>query len=359
MAVTEQEVLGALSAVMDPDLHRDIVSLGFVQTVAIDGGRVSFTIELTTPACPVRDQLKHQAEAVVRELPGVESVDVEMTAQVAGARRGGPMIPGVKHVIAVASGKGGVGKSTVSCNLAVALSMTGARVGLLDSDIYGPTVPLMMGAADDEPEMDGESLLPIRRYGVDIMSIGFFMEPDRAVVWRGPMVGKALNQFLQDVRWGDLDYLIVDLPPGTGDAPMSLSQLIPITGVVIVMTPQDVAARIANKAILMFRQLSEATEHEIPILGIVENMSGYVCPHCGKEGPLFGSGGGATSAAALNVPLLGRVPIDAEICDSGDAGMPAVLAAPDTIQAEAFRKIAGQVAARVSALTVAVQGPDV
>jgi ATP-binding protein involved in chromosome partitioning len=350
--VTSEQILDALRIVQDPDLHRDIVSLGFVKDIRICDGNVAFKVELTTPACPVKDQLRDQAEAVVSAIPGVQNVSVEMTAQVRSEPRIGPLIPGVKHVIAVASGKGGVGKSTVSCNLAVALAETGARVGLLDADIYGPSIPMMMGA-DTQPEIRGDHIVPVERHGVTLMSIGFFLEEDKAVVWRGPMIGKALNQFLGEVDWGELDYLVVDLPPGTGDAPMSLAQLIPITGVVVVMTPQDVAQHIANKSVLMFRELAKATGREIPILGVVENMSGFVCPTCGTETPLFSKGGGARAAERLGVPFLGAVPLDPTITISGDTGRPAILLAPDSVQARAFRHVAGQIAARVSTVTLA------
>lgn len=347
--ITEDQVLSALRAVQDPDLHRDIVTLGFVKNLRICEGSVAFTIELTTPACPVKDLLQAEARAVVADLPGVDHVEVEMTAQVRGDVRTGPLIPGVKNVIAVASGKGGVGKSTVSCNLAVALAQTGASVGLLDADIYGPSIPMMMGA-QEAPSYDGNKMRPPVTHGVKIMSIGFFLEEGKAVVWRGPMIGKALNQFLGDVDWGDLDYLVVDLPPGTGDAPMSLAQLIPITGVVVVMTPQDVAQQIANKSILMFRMLAETTGRTIPILGVVENMSGFICPTCGTETPLFRKGGGEAAAVRLNVPFLGAIPLDPTICISGDAGQPALLMAPDSRQADAFRHICGQIAAQVSTI---------
>lgn len=350
--VLESQVLDALRVVQDPDLHRDIVSLGFVKDVKICGSNVAFRIELTTPACPVKDVLRDQAREVVAALPGVEQVEVEMTAQVRGEMRTGPLIPGVKNVVAIASGKGGVGKSTVACNVAVALAQTGAKVGLLDADIYGPSIPMMMGA-EGQPRLVGENtILPMERYGVKLMSIGFFLEEGRAVAWRGPMIGKALNQFLGDVKWGELDYLIVDLPPGTGDAPMSLAQLIPLTGVVVVMTPQEVAQQIANKSIHMFRMMEEATGRPIPILGVVENMSGFVCPHCGKETPLFSKGGGERAARQLGVPFLGAVPLDPTICVSGDAGQPSLLIVPDSPQAKAFRHIAGQIAARISTLTL-------
>jgi len=355
--VREDRVLEALRSVEDPDLHRDIVSLGFVKDVRIDGGRVAFRVELTTPACPVKDLLRDQARAAVAAIPGVDDVSVEMSAQVRAQARVGPLIPGVKHVVAVASGKGGVGKSTVSVNLAVALAQTGASVGVLDADIYGPSIPIMMGA-DEVPEVDGEQIVPVERYGVKLMSMGFFLEPDRAVVWRGPMIGKFLQQVLQDVLWGDLDYLVVDLPPGTGDAPMSLVQIIPLTGVVIVMTPQDVAQEIATKAILMFRTLEQSIERPVPILGIVENMSGFVCPNCGEETDLFGTGGGERASMTLNVPFLGRIPIDPSICVSGDAGRPAILMSPDSPQAAAFRRIAGAIAARASVVSHSEPGRE-
>ena len=349
--VTEAAVLDALRAVKDPDLHQDIVTLGFIKDLVIDGGNVKFKVELTTPACPVKDLLRDQAYEVVAAVAGVSNVELEMTARVRAEVRTGPLIPGVKHVIAVASGKGGVGKSTVSVNLAVALMQTGARVGILDADIYGPSIPMMMGATEG-PAYDGKTLYPVQAHGLLIMSIGFFIEDDKAVVWRGPMIGKALNQFLGDVDWGDLDYLVVDLPPGTGDAPMSLAQLIPITGVVVVMTPQDVAQQIANKSVLMFRMMEQSTQRSIPMLGVVENMSGFVCPKCGEETDLFRSGGGEESAVKLGVPFLGSIPLDPSICVAGDIGKPALLVAPESRQADAFRSIAGKVAARISTLTV-------
>ncbi|NLH98291.1 MAG: Mrp/NBP35 family ATP-binding protein [Chthonomonadales bacterium] len=352
--MTTEHVLDALRSIIDPDIGRDIVSLGFVKEVTIEDRRVSVVIQLTTPACPVKDQLKQQAVDAISALPGVEEADVSMTAAVYTPANREGMIPGVKHVVAVASGKGGVGKSTVACNLAVALAQSGASVGLLDADIYGPSVPLMMGA-DEEPEFDGEHIMPLYRYGVKLMSMGFFLEADRAVVWRGPMIGKALQQFLNDVAWGELDYLIVDLPPGTGDASMSLAQLIPITGVVIVMTPQDLAQKIAYKAVLMFEVLGESAGRPVPILGVVENMSGFVCPKCGTVTHPFGSAGANVAAERLGVPLLGIVPMDPTVTAAGDTGHPAILVEPESVQAEAFRSIAGQVAARVSAVSMAAQ----
>src|SRR6266571_4837894 len=293
MAVTtrDQEVLDALRVVHDPDLHRDIVSLGFIQNLQIESnGAVAFSINLTTPACPVKDDLRDQARMAVARLPWVTEVQIKMTSSTAVARGQGsstPLIPRVKNVVAVASGKGGVGKSTTSVNLAVALSQTGARVGLLDADIYGPNVPLMMGIKEKpEVSVNQGSIEPVMRFGIKLVSIGFFLDENKPVIWRGPMVHGAIQQFLRDFDWGDLDYLVIDLPPGTGDAPLSLSQLIPLSGVVIVTTPQDVALQDVSKGIGMFRRL------EVPVVGVVENMSYFVCPNCMTRHEIFGTGGG-------------------------------------------------------------------
>ena len=345
--ITEQQVLDALRVVEDPDLHRDIVTLGFVKDIKICDGNVAFKVELTTPACPVKDLLKIQAHDAVAALPGVTQVAVEMTAQVRGQKRTGQeLIPKVRHVIAVASGKGGVGKSTCAVNLAVALAQMGAKVGLMDADIYGPSLPMMMGV-DKKPLLkdtpDGPKMIPVACHGVLMISLGFLLDPDKAVIWRGPMVAGTVRQLLADVMWGEQDYLIVDLPPGTGDAPLTLAQQVPISGVVVVMTPQHVAQEIANKSIQMFRTVGQGQNRPIPILGVVENMSGGV----------FGSGGGERAAKRLNVPFLGRVPLDPVICEAGDAGQPAILAAPDSEQAQAFRDIARTLAAQVSILQYA------
>jgi ATP-binding protein involved in chromosome partitioning len=343
-AVTEQQVLEALRVVQDPDLHRDIVTLGFIKDIKICDGNVAFKIELTTPACPVKDLLKAQAQQAVGELSGVTAVAVEMTALVRG-RDLSPeeLLPGVQHVIAVASGKGGVGKSTVSVNLAVALAQTGARVGLLDADIYGPSLPRMMGI-NKRPLMkdtpSGPKIVPLMAHGVLMMSLGFILDPDKAVVWRGPMVAGAVRQLLGDVTWGEQDYLVVDLPPGTGDAPLTLAQQVPLTGVVIVTTPQQVAQEIANKSVIMFRTLSQSGGREIPILGVVENMSGAI----------FGVGGGEQAAERFGVPFLGRVPLDPAICAGGDCGTPALLTDPNSEASRAFQRIASTLAARVSIL---------
>ncbi len=342
--VTEQQVLDALRVVQDPDLHRDIVALGFVKEIKICDGNVAFKVELTTPACPVKEILKEEAHTAVASIPGVTLVNVEMTAQVRGrAIDPQELIPGVRHVIAVASGKGGVGKSTVAVNLAVALAAMGAKVGLLDADIYGPSIPTMMGNTN-RPLMThsptGPKIVPLQAHGVLLMSLGSLLDPDKAVVWRGPMIHKAVVDLLNEVNWGDQDYLIVDLPPGTGDASMSLAKLVPLTGVVIVMTPQQLAQEIANKSILMFRTLGQGMERAIPILGIVENMSGSV----------FGTGGGQSAAERIGVPFLGRVMLDPAVCDGGDSGVPVSISHPESAPATAFRQIATTLAARVSVL---------
>jgi ATP-binding protein involved in chromosome partitioning len=348
MPVTETQVLDALRQVVDPDLHRDIVSLNFIKELTIDGGAVRFKVQLTTPACPVKEQLQEQCIEVVSALEGVDDVDVEMTAQVrARTTEAADLIPGVKHCIAIASGKGGVGKSTVTVNLAIALAQTGAKVGVLDADVYGPSIPLMMGAQNEKPFTRDGKIVPIMRYGIHMMSLGFLMEEGQSVLWRGPMVAGTVKQLLQDVDWGDLDYLLVDLPPGTGDAPMSLAQLAPLTGVVIVTTPHHVAANIAGKSVGLFRRLNA------PILGVVENMAGFVCPTCGTVSQIFSGTTGEELATKLKVPYLGSVPLDPEVSDAGDRGVPAVVAAPDRPQTEAFREIAGKLAQQSSILSMA------
>lgn len=347
MPVTQEQVLDALRSVMDPDLRRDIVSLGFVKNLAVAEGDVSFTIELTTPACPVRDELQGLADQAVRALPGVGHVEIQMTAQVRErADAAGDLIPGVKHAIAIASGKGGVGKSTVTINLAIALAETGARVGLMDADVYGPSIPLMMGCAEERPFTSNEKILPIERYGLKMMSLGFLLEEGQAVLWRGPMVAGTVKQLLADVAWGELDYLLVDLPPGTGDAPMSLAQLAPLTGVVIVTTPHQVAANIAGKSVQLFRRLNS------PILGVVENMAGFVCPNCGEMTPIFAGMTGEELAAKIGVPFLGSVPLDPLVSKASEEGVPSLLAYPERLQAASFREIAGRLAAQASIIAM-------
>ncbi|TMC12560.1 MAG: Mrp/NBP35 family ATP-binding protein [Chloroflexi bacterium] len=342
---TEEQVLNALSQIQDPDLHRDIVSLGMIKDLNIGtDGVVDFTFELTTPACPVRDQFLTLAQQYAGALPGVTEVRVKMTSNVRPAflqRDAGQAIPGVKQTIAVASGKGGVGKSTVATNLAAALAMTGASVGLLDADIYGPSIPTMLGT-HRAPVVENEKLIPLEAHGLKLMSIGFLAGADKAMVWRGPLVGKAVQQFLTDVSWGELDYLIIDLPPGTGDASLTLAQQVSLSGVVIVATPQDVALDIAVKALQMFRTVN------VTPLGLVENMSYYVCQNCGHEAHIFSHGTGEKTAQKLGVPFLGAVPLEEGIREDADLGAPVVLTRPDSAGAQAFREIAARVAAQAS-----------
>ena len=342
--VTEAQVLDALREIIDPDLHRDIVSLNMIKDLAIDGGKVAFTFELTTPACPVRNQFEAAARAAVEAIPRVEAVEVRMSANVqqAQGRASGHQIdlPNVRNIIAVASGKGGVGKSTVAANIAVSLAESGASVGLLDADVYGPSVPQLMGVNEGIRAEDGK-MVPNLAYGVKLISLGF-IAGEKPVMWRGPMIGHALKQLLEDVNWGDLDYLVIDLPPGTGDAQISLAQLIPMTGVVIVSTPQDLALGIAQKALLMFRQL------HVPVLGMVENMSTFCCPNCGHDVDIFGSGGPEAAAKRLQVPFLGSVPLDLSIRQGGDDGIPALAASPDSAATAAFQSIARKTAAQIS-----------
>ncbi|MGI8588748.1 MAG: iron-sulfur cluster carrier protein ApbC [Chloroflexia bacterium] len=345
-AVSEQQVLDALRSVRDPDLHKDIVSLKFVENVKIQGGDVSFTVVLTTPACPVKEQMKQQAETAVRSIPGVTSATAAMTSRVQGSyvpeREG---IPGVRNIIAVGSGKGGVGKTTVAVNLALALAQTGAKVGLLDADIYGPNVPLMMGAVGPLESSPSGKILPIRTYNVDMISVAFLLPDDNTpVVWRGPMLTKLLTQFMYDVEWGQLDYLIMDMPPGTGDVQLTTAQSLPLTGAVIVSTPQDVALMDAKRALAMFQKLN------VPVLGIIENMSSFVCPNCLHETPIFGHGGAATAAGDLDVPFLGELPLDLAIRLGSDAGKPITVDAPDSAEAAAFRDVAKKLAAQISIL---------
>ncbi|MBX3117639.1 MAG: Mrp/NBP35 family ATP-binding protein [Fimbriimonadaceae bacterium] len=342
MPLTETQVLDALRNVIDPDLHRDIVTLGFVKDVKIEDAKVSFIVELTTPACPVKDILKAQCEEEVSKIEGVAEVLVEMTAAVR-ARAPVPqdLIPGVKHCIAIASGKGGVGKSTITVNLAIALAQQGAKVGILDADVYGPSIPLMMGVNEQPFTKDGK-IVPIYRYGVHMMSLGFLLEEGQSVLWRGPMVAGTVKQLLQDVDWGVLDYLLVDLPPGTGDAPMTLAQIAPLSGVVIVATPQHVAANIAGKSAALFRRLNT------PVLGVIENMAGYICPNCQTVTNIFSGMTGEELARTLAVPYLGSIPLDPSVSSASDIGTPSLIASPERVQAQCFRDLAGRLAQQIS-----------
>ncbi len=349
--VTQEQVLDALRVVVDPDLHRDIVSLGFVKELKVHDNRVSFHVQLTTPACPVKDQLKQQAEDAVKALPGVEAVSVSMTSEVRAHGAMGGLLPGVKNVIPVASGKGGVGKSTVSANLAVALSKTGAKVGLLDADVYGPSIPTILGITE-KPKPSQRGILPVVAYGVPVISAGFFIQPDQAVVWRGPMLAKMIEQFLSQVDWGELDYLIVDLPPGTGDVQLTLCQRIPLTGAVIVTTPQPVAVNIAEKAIIMFQQL------KTPVLGVIENMSYWESRKTGEREYIFGSGGADKISEKWGFPVLGKIPLTTTIRETSDGGRPIVLEDATSPSAEAFNYAAKNLAAQISVRNLKAEAED-
>ena len=349
---TEQEVLEALKQVEDPDLHRDIVSLGFVADVNVSDSRVELRIVLTTPACPVREQMKAQVEEILRGLPGVDEVSVTMDAEVRANRPMGDAKPveGVRNIIAIASNKGGVGKSTVAVNLSLALAKRGARVGLLDADVTGPNIPIMMGFEAGFMAEGERGLSTVEKYGVRMVSLGFVLPKLSPVVWRGPMVGTAVRQLIHDIKWGELDYLLIDLPPGTSDASMSMAQEAPISGVVIVSTPQAVAWEDAGKAVAMFDKLN------VPVFGVIENMSYYLCSHCGERSEIFGHGGGRIAAEELGLEFLGEIPLDAKTREGGDIGVPIVESEPDSPQGQAFMRLAEQVAARCSTLQFATAG---
>jgi ATP-binding protein involved in chromosome partitioning len=343
-SLTEAAVLDALKAVRDPDLNRDIVSLKFVKNLRIDRDRVSFTIELTTPACPVKDQMREQARAIVARIPGVTAVDVEMTAQVRStisADAGKAPVEGVKNIIAVGAGKGGVGKTTIAVNLAIALSQSGGRVAMIDGDVYGPNVPIMLGIRT-QLTTDGKKIIPAEQYGIQLVSMGFLTGDDAPVIWRGPMLHGAIQQFFREVRWDSIDYLIVDMPPGTGDVALSLSQSVPVSGAVVVTTPQTVSLADTRRAARMYQKLN------VPILGLIENMSHFVCPECRHESDIFGKGGGETLASELSIPFLGRIPIYEPIRIGGDTGVPLTIGEPDAPAARAFRSTAERLAAQIS-----------
>ncbi|AFY34189.1 Mrp/NBP35 family ATP-binding protein [Calothrix sp. PCC 7507] len=342
-------VLEVLRPVQDPELQKSLVELNMIRNVTIDGGKVNFTLVLTTPACPLREFIVEDCKRAVKKLPGVTDVNVEVTAETPQQKslpdRTG--VTGVKNIIAVSSGKGGVGKSTVAVNIAVALAQTGAKVGLLDADIYGPNDPTMLGLADAQivvrPSEKGDVLEPAFNHGVKLVSMGFLIDRDQPVIWRGPMLNGVIRQFLYQVEWGELDYLIVDMPPGTGDAQLTLTQAVPMAGAVIVTTPQTVALLDSRKGLRMFQQMN------VPVLGIVENMSYFIPPDMpDKQYDIFGSGGGEKTAAELGVPLLGRVPLEISTRVGGDNGIPIVVAQPDSASAKALRAIALNIAGKVS-----------
>ncbi len=342
--LTKEQIIDALRPVKDPEIGRSLVDLGMIKDVDIAGSSVTVHVELTTPACPLREDIKRDVHDAVIAVEGVSNVDLKFTARVRASGAGmtnRQQIQGVKNVIAVASGKGGVGKSTVAVNMAIALAQDGASVGLLDADVYGPSIPMMMGI-QAQPMMRGNKIVPLDVYGVKIMSIGFLIEPGKALIWRGPLVSQLVTQFLKDVDWGELDYLVVDLPPGTGDAQLTLVQQIPLSGAVIVTTPQNVALADAVKGLAMFKEVKTT------ILGIVENMSYFICPHCGEESDIFGSGGGEHVSQEYDVPLLARIPLEPSIRAGGDDGQPIIVSAPDSAPAEAFRHAARQAAGRLA-----------
>jgi len=341
--ITEDQVYKALSNVLDPDLNQDIVSLGFIKNLHIQGNDVSFAIELTTPACPFKQKIRDAAETYVRQIPSIGNVDITLTSQVLENKFSKKSsLKGVKHIIAIASGKGGVGKSTVSANIALALAKTGAKIGLLDADIYGPSIPLLLNTQGSELNGTEQEIIPVQRYGISMISMGYLLPKEEAVIWRGPMLSKIVSQFLLDVQWGELDYLIVDLPPGTGDVQLGLCQQVEVSGVVIVSTPQEAAWSIAQKAISMFQQL------EVPILGLVENMSYYICPHCNEKEYIFGEGGAKKLAQKLHLPFLGEIPLATSVRTNSDKGTPIVISDENSPIAQAFHKIACEMAAQIS-----------
>jgi ATP-binding protein involved in chromosome partitioning len=342
---TVDQVLTSLRKVVDPELHKDIVTMGMIKDLAITDEKVSFTLELTTPACPFNDDIEQDVRAAISDI-GVQNLDLKVTARVMEGRAISmdELIPDVKNIIAVASGKGGVGKTTIAVNLGLALARTGAKVGLLDADIYGPSVPLMLGAEAD-PQVLKNKIQPPNVEGIKVISMGFFYEQSQqAGIYRGPIVSGIIKQFLTDVEWGSLDYLIIDLPPGTGDAPLTMAQTIPVTGIIIVTTPQDVAMNVAVKALGMFSKLN------VPIVGVIENMSYLQCPHCSEHISIFGKGGGQKISEKFGIPFLGEIPLSPQIMEGSDKGKPVIVSDPDSIQANALRKVAKTIAGRISVI---------
>jgi ATP-binding protein involved in chromosome partitioning len=340
--LTEARVLEALSQVQDPDLGQDIVSLGLVKQLSIDRNRVRIRLQLAAPLCPKQRQVKNDAERVVGALSGVQGVEVEVAFAVTSKAivQARTLIPEIRNTVAVASGKGGVGKSTVAANVAVALMKYGAKVGLMDADVYGPSIPILMGPSE-QPQVTQNRITPPVAQGVKMISMGYFLPKGEAVIWRGPMLHKMIQQFLGEVSWGELDYLIIDLPPGTGDIQLSLCQTIPLTGALIVSTPQDLALEVASKAIAMFKKLNT------PILGIVENMSYFICSHCGQREEIFGHGGARDASQTLGYPFLGEIPLSSRIRSQSDQGLPVALDGESTPQGQAFLDVACALASQI------------
>src|ERR687888_2763342 len=348
--VSVDQVLSSLRNVVDPELHKDIVSMGMVKDLNISNGKVSFNLELTTPACPFNSDIEQDVRNAIANL-GVNELDLKVTARVMEGRAVSvdELLPGVKNILAVASGKGGVGKTTVSVNLALALAKTGAKVGLLDADIYGPSIPLMLGLRAS-PEVVDNKIQPPEVEGVKVISMGFFYEQSQqAGIYRGPIVSGIVKQFLTDVSWGELDYLIIDLPPGTGDAPLTIAQTIPITGILIVTTPQDVAMNVAVKAVGMFNKLN------VPIVGVIENMSYLECPHCKEHIHIFGKGGGQRVSEQFNVPFIGEIPLHLQIMEGSDIGKPVTISEPNSMESLAFSKVAKMTAGRISIIAAEIR----
>lgn len=345
MSATLDALVAALGTIQDPDLHQDLVSLNMIRDIVIEGRSVHFRLVLTTAACPVKKELEDQCRAAALGVEGIDEVRIDVSAEVPQKKVRDDVLPSVRHVFAVASGKGGVGKSTVSVNLACALAASGARVGLLDADIYGPSIPMMMGV-NREPYVANKQMIPIEMHGVRMISMGFLVDPKAAMIWRGPMLMGAIKQFITDVAWGELDYLVVDLPPGTGDVQMTLAQTVPLQGAVVVSTPQNIALLDAVRGVTMFQKL------EVPILGIVENMSQFICPECGTASPIFGVGGAQSYAESEGIPFLGAVPLEPAVREGGDGGTPVVLGHPHSHSGRAFTALAEQVASRISIETL-------
>ena len=351
--VTVDQVLDSLKKVIDPEIHKDIVSMGMIKDVIINDGKVAFTLELTTPACPFNSDIEQDVRNAIANL-GVEDLNLKVSARVMEGRAISmdELLPGVKNILAVASGKGGVGKTTVAVNLALVLSKTGAKVGLLDADVYGPSVPLMLGLKES-PQVVNNKIQPPITSGVKVISMGFFYEQSQqAGIYRGPIVSGIVKQFLTDVDWGDLDYLIIDLPPGTGDAPLTMAQTIPITGILIVTTPQDVAMNVAVKAVGMFNKLN------VPLVGVIENMSYLQCPHCNEQIHIFGKGGGQRVSEQFNIPFIGEIPLHLHIMEGSDRGKPITISDPDSVQSHAFLNVAKIVAGRISVIATEMNAQE-
>ena len=344
----------ALATVQEPELHRDLMTLQMVKDITVEGGTVSLRLVLTTPACPLKDHIEKDIRAaLIGKIEGITDVVVKWDSNVTSMRGlpGRQEVPGVKNVIAISAGKGGVGKSTVAVNVAIALSQSGAKVGLLDADIYGPNVPIMMGITEQPRQGVTARMAPLTAYGIEVMSFGTILKPGQPVSWRGPMLAKAVREFLYEVEWGELDYLVIDLPPGTGDVQITLAQSVPTTGAVIVTTPQDVSIADVSRGISMFTQL------RVPILGVVENMSGFVCAHCGEKTDIFGSGGGKELAEQYGIPFLGEIPLDPRVRIGGGDGQPLMVAAPESPVGKQFRVVAEHIAAEVSKENFAAEAP--